>query len=361
MAVNIPGLLGKLAGLPEAITSGLLGPLPQGQGLGLDPSQMAQARQSAVTDMAYGLVAGSTAPGWRNPGATVAVARQNALGNYRGRIFDMLKEKEYKKMQDEEATLNAQLAAFRQANPDKANLPDAVILKYMDPNYGLQESQLGLQQQQFAATLQNNAEDNRRADAQFELQRQQMEQARANAERNYELERLKMQQEEQRFRAQLKASGSKADPTEARQRRDKATGAWGMLSTLDKLRSEVETNGTELFGAKAGVQGSLYGQALSEYKQAKQLGTLDKGLLDLFDKMLLDPTSWGAAANPFAKSKILSQLDTLIAETEDQYNRDYSYLKANGIDDGFQPRQAPIGSASFLRQLEQEGAKRKLW
>ena len=90
---DIPGLLGKLAQVPSVITQGLLGPLPQ-TSLGLDPAQMEQARQSALTDMAYGMLAGSTAPGWRNQMGTVAVARQNALGNYQQRVFDVFKEQE---------------------------------------------------------------------------------------------------------------------------------------------------------------------------------------------------------------------------------------------------------------------------
>lgn len=264
-------------------------------------------------------------------------------------------------MQASEDTLKAQLDDFRKKNPDKAGLPDAVLLKYMDPNFGIQESQLGLQQQQLAATLQNNAADNARADEQLRLQQQQLEQSRVQQDRLFQLQQLEQQREEQKLRMELEAKGKKVDPTEARQRKDKAAGAAQMLNTLDRLRDEVDKYGTELFGKKSGVQGSLYGQALSQYKQAEQLGTLDKGLLDLFDKMLTDPTSWGAAANPFARQKILSQIDTLITATEDQYNRDYEFLKSNGIDEGFQPRTAPIGSASFLRQLEAEGAKRKLW
>lgn len=100
MAIDIPGLLGKFAQLPSVVTQGLLGPLPQ-TSLGLDPAQMENARQSALTDMAYGMLAGSTAPGWRNQMGTVAVARQNALGNYRDRLIDLLREQEIGRVKSE--------------------------------------------------------------------------------------------------------------------------------------------------------------------------------------------------------------------------------------------------------------------
>lgn len=103
MAFNVKGLLSGLAGLPNAIGSGLLGPMPTNPGLGLDPQTLAQSRQQALSELAMGLMAGDR----RNPGGTLMAATQNARQGYQGRVFDMLKEQELVKRNKREAGLSA--------------------------------------------------------------------------------------------------------------------------------------------------------------------------------------------------------------------------------------------------------------
>jgi hypothetical protein len=129
MAFNVKGLLSGIAGLPNAIGEGLLGPMPVNPGLGIDAQSLSQARQQALSQLAMGLMAGDA----RNPGATLYNATQGAQEGYRGRIFDMLKEREFvrfsqdrdKKAQDEEASAQQQAAieAAMANAPPPAGLP----------------------------------------------------------------------------------------------------------------------------------------------------------------------------------------------------------------------------------------------
>ena len=93
--MDIPGLLGRLAGLPGAINQGLLGSMPVDPRLGLDPQMLQQARQGAGTDFAMGLVAGGNNP------QTLLASRRGAQEGFRGRVFDILKEQEASRMMAE--------------------------------------------------------------------------------------------------------------------------------------------------------------------------------------------------------------------------------------------------------------------
>lgn len=123
MPVNVQGLLGAIGALPSVITKGLLGPLPSGQGLGLDPRQMQQAQQSAMTDMAMGMVAGGRDP------RTLMMARQNATGNYRERVFDLMREQELARVKSErekrQGAIDSVLGTLGQQSPELAQLAAA--------------------------------------------------------------------------------------------------------------------------------------------------------------------------------------------------------------------------------------------
>jgi hypothetical protein len=205
--MDIPGLLGRLAGLPGAINQGLLGSMPVDPRLGLDPQMLQQARQGASTDFAMGLVAGGNNP------QTLLASKRGATEGFRGRVFDMIKEQEFvrlnqdrKKREDEDAMLRSQIAAYKQENPQDANLPDAIILKKMDPSFGIDTARLALDQTQTAATLANQ-------DRNYALQQQQAAQQEAQANRMYELQRLEAARKEAEFRASLKTQSS-FKPTE---------------------------------------------------------------------------------------------------------------------------------------------------
>lgn len=126
MAIDIPGLLSGLAGLPGAINQSLLGPMP------VDPRleqrmgpQVQQARQQALNNMAMGMLAGDI----RGPGHTLARATGGAQERFQGRIFDLMKQGEYERfMQTREAEglQQAQLAAALQGvtKPEKLPMSD---------------------------------------------------------------------------------------------------------------------------------------------------------------------------------------------------------------------------------------------
>jgi hypothetical protein len=94
---NIPGLLGALGELPSVINRGLLGPLPVNPQLGLDPTMVRQAEDTALNDMAFGMIAGHPMGG----GAALFSARQNARDNFSGRMVEILREQEFARMNDE--------------------------------------------------------------------------------------------------------------------------------------------------------------------------------------------------------------------------------------------------------------------
>ena len=113
MRLDIPGLLGAISGLPTAINKGLLGPLPVNPGMGLDPNQVRQAQDTALNDLAFGMLAGNR----RNPGASLFAARQNAREGFSSRVFDMFKEQEISRMQADRAKQQQQFDAYRATLP----------------------------------------------------------------------------------------------------------------------------------------------------------------------------------------------------------------------------------------------------
>ena len=122
--MDIPGLLGRLAGLPGAINQGLLGSMPVDPRLGLDPQMLQQARQGAGTDFAMGLVAGGNDP------RTLLASRRGATEGFRNRLIDIMREQEMARMmesrdeqQKKEAAYRATLPAEVQPVADVAGLP----------------------------------------------------------------------------------------------------------------------------------------------------------------------------------------------------------------------------------------------
>jgi hypothetical protein len=103
MKFSIPGLLGAIGELPSVINKGLLGPLNVNPSLGLDPMQVDQARQTALNDMAYGMMAAPRS----NPMAGMAFARGNARENFSGRMVDILREQEIERMKQQRAAGDA--------------------------------------------------------------------------------------------------------------------------------------------------------------------------------------------------------------------------------------------------------------
>jgi hypothetical protein len=123
--MDIPGLLGRLAGLPGAINQGLLGSMPVDPRLGLDPQMLQQARQGASTDFAMGLVAGGNNP------QTLLASRRGATEGFRNRLIDIMREQEMARMmesrdeqQKKEAAYRATLPAEVQPVADVAGLPN---------------------------------------------------------------------------------------------------------------------------------------------------------------------------------------------------------------------------------------------
>jgi hypothetical protein len=97
MKLNLSGLLSGINELPGTILGGMLGPLPANGQLGLDPTQVDQARKQAINDMAMGLLAAPT----RNHGMNLALAQGRARENYSGRMVDLLREQELLRVRQE--------------------------------------------------------------------------------------------------------------------------------------------------------------------------------------------------------------------------------------------------------------------
>lgn len=343
MAFNVKGLLSGIAGLPNAIGQGLLGPMPVNSQLGLDPNSLSQARQQALTDMAMGLMAGDR----RNPGATLMGATQNARQGFQGRIFDMLKEQEYLRMQAQREDIKAKAEAARAADPRLANLTDEQVLSTqaarVDPNLEQRQTEFGYQQEKDAKSF---AADEKRWGADYSLRLKQFGLSQMNSDREYGIGVARLAMDQERLNAEMaKRNLPNVDEVEVRKRRESAFAGASMVSLLQQLKADVAQNGTETIGPGAGRQGALYGSILSEFKQAKQMGTLDKGLLDLFDKMLKDPTTFLNAGGAVTGA-IPAQLDTLIKQTSDTYKSDYDYLSQYGLNGGLPEIKPPPSGAS---------------
>lgn len=91
-----------------------------------------------------------------------------------------------------------------------------------------------------------------------------------------------------------------------------STGTNKMLDLLGQYKNELQ--GTNFLGAlnpnkRAMLQG-LQGQITAEYKQQKQLGTLDAGVQTLIDKIIPDPTKFSISA--FSNQAQLGALNNFI-------------------------------------------------
>lgn len=119
MAVNIPGLLGRIAELPGVINQGLLGPLPVDPRLEqmIGPAQVQAQRQQAQNDFAMSLLNA------RGNGGLPAAAGYAQQG-FQGRVFDLLKQQEAARMMAAQQAEMERQRRFAQ-NPTYANLPMA--------------------------------------------------------------------------------------------------------------------------------------------------------------------------------------------------------------------------------------------
>jgi hypothetical protein len=290
-----------------------------------------------------GLMAGNR----QNPGGTLMGATQNAQQGFRGRIFDMLKEQEYLRMQAEREDVKSKATAARQSNPALANLTDEQVLSnvaaQVSPDLTQRKEEFGYQQEKDSTLFKA---DEKRWGADYALRLQQFAASKMNSGREYGIGVTRLAMDQAKLNAELgNMKLPKVDEVEVRKRREAAFAGANMVSLLQQLKSDVADHGTETVGHGAGRQGALYGSILSEFKQAKQMGTLDKGLLELFDKMLKDPTtilnSGGAVSGA-----IPAQLDTLINQTSTTYQADYDYLSQYGLNTGLPDIKAQTAGAT---------------
>lgn len=85
-------------------------------------------------------------------------------------------------------------------------------------------------------------------------------------------------------------------------------------TTVKNLRDRFAETGTEMFNTeKAGDLDSLHTQFLLGVKNAEQLGALDKGAIDVADRLIKTPTGVGASftANSYIRKQIGNYLDQL--------------------------------------------------
>jgi hypothetical protein len=366
------GLLDKFNRGMGALETGLLGNAtafnPQ-LAQYLSPGVMQSAQKDARMQLGLAMLAASESGMGFGQGMMMAQQmagqafqqplQQDLQGNMQIRALEKIKEQ-----QKAEEQMRAQLAAYRQANPDKANLPDEILMKYMDPSFGIQTAQLGLDQVQTAQNITNS-------DRNYEIQQQQLRQSAAaqaaaqkNADRQFQLQQLEAQREEQKFRAEIEKAGlPKVDEVEVRKRRESAIAANELSTLTGRLKDSVTRHGTEFLDpVVSGQQSSLREQIKSTYKTMYQLGTLDEGLNKLFEGLLADPQGVSMQFRPGGKQKLITQLDELSRTTGEAYKGHYDFLSSAGFANGLAPpiTTAPAGTAQFLSQLEAELKRRGL-
>jgi hypothetical protein len=259
----------------------------------------------------------------------------------------MLKENEYVRMQKEREDIAAKAAAVRERNPALVNLTDEQVLSnaaaQADPELGQRKEEFGYQRERDAKVFES---DERRWGADYAMRLKQFGLSQMNSDREYGIGLARLAMDQEKLNVELSRLGQpNIDEVEVRKRREAAFAGANMVSLLQRLRDDVAQHGTETVGEGAGRQGALYGSILSEFKQAKQMGTLDRGLLELFDKMLADPTTIMNSGRAMTGT-IPGQLDTLIDQTKATYQSDYDYLSQYGLNNGLPNLATPSSGAT---------------
>ncbi|MFT3927433.1 MAG: hypothetical protein QM778_33175 [Myxococcales bacterium] len=77
-----------------------------------------------------------------------------------------------------------------------------------------------------------------------------------------------------------------------------------------KLDALLAKHGTEAFGEKSKEMASLQAQLLASYKEIKDLGALDNGVIEVVDRALGDPTAWTSGGDS-VRAKLRTALDSL--------------------------------------------------
>ena len=152
---------------------------------------------------------------------------------------------------------------------------------------------------------------------------------------------LKYAQEQERIKiTRDKANtGEKLSETELKDARGRVSANKDLLGMAQEYKGIIEEYGftNRLFGNKAlvGKVEGLRANMIAAYKKAKTLGTLDQGVLDLMDMILgKEPTSglFTPLKNIFGgpSNKIISQMDTLIGQLEEDLMEDNGILGGGG-------------------------------
>lgn len=323
MALNIPGLLGRIAELPGVINQGLLGPLPVNPQLEqmIGPAQVAAQRQQTQNEFAMSLLAGGSDP------RTLQAASQGARQGFGGRIFDLLKEQEAGRlMSAQQAELERQ-GRFAQ-DPSGANLPrelqEELVAKRIaaetvpiDPNItAREESELRIREQQheydMALQMQRDAADMRVAEMKAAAEAQggltPVQQTRA------------LQSLRKEYEGQESVKGMEAVMpmiTSARKAPDTGYGDLDMIYAVGKIMDP----------ASVVREGELHLTIAAGSPIQRALGTTRFSI------------EQGGRLTPKQRKQLLEMLDGRVSAIEQGYERDYSRYSQYARELGFEPEQ----------------------
>lgn len=143
-----------------------------------------------------------------------------------------------------------------------------------------------------------------------------------NTERQFALEKEKFGLEKEKFNKELGVKEQVAARAQEKENQKLSVGNLGLaktekeavelrqtisksksfVNTLDKLIALRDKYDSETFHGKVyGEMKSLHSQLVGYYKDIQKLGTLDRGVLTLFDRVLPDPTEYGFRIDTYKK------------------------------------------------------------
>ncbi len=215
--------------------------------------------------------------------------KANVLG-YKQNLFGMMRNKYGDESMAEAATKAAMLEKMQMQMNQQAALYEIPLVK--------ERAQLGIGQLQ---------QEKAKYDTEMGLKFQELALRRQDSDRNYNLNVMKFgaaqdqarqvaleKQQAENEELSVGNLGVAKTKQEAIKARDTLRIGRSFIKKIDKLIELRKDHGTQIFPTEAkSLMDSIYGQLTADYKSMETLGTLDRGVLQLFDRVIKHPAEYG--------------------------------------------------------------------
>jgi hypothetical protein len=244
-------------------------------------------------------------------GSGLTGQRNYAIDIIQGAIQDDIQsQKENKRgLQQKASALKNQYDSF------KNELKDETAALYATEDYALKNYQLKLQStaaqykspivQERAAEAVGQIQEKRdmlKMDALMRMDEISFKREQIGEQRNLQQAKAQNEVSKENQKLQVEDYGLARTEKEATALRETVSKTKSFINKLDDLIALREKYGSETFHGKAyNEMKSLHAQMLADYKGMNTLGTLDTGVLKLFDMVLSDPTGYGYRIDQYKK------------------------------------------------------------